>query len=435
MNTNILKINSSPKASLNNTGTALFSPRSKALRLRTEMPCSCAVQSCETRGLGPLFRICLNKGLILIFSFIFAFGHVWVVYAEDTKGYLSVTGPCDLKFPEDHASHQGYRTEWWYYTGNLQSEVGKRYGFQLTFFRRRIIPLKSEKKWPAPASAWRTSQIYLAHAALSDLDGKRHFYDQRMGRGVLGIAGELRDDDIVRIFLKKWSTQISKKAHHLKAISDQFSFDLNLTPVKPPVFHGKRGYSQKGSTPESASCYYSLTRLDTKGQMTLSEKTFAVNGLSWMDHEFSTAPLEPGLVGWDWFSLQLSDNTEIMIYLLRQKEGKSSPASSGTYIRSDGKTRHLSRHDIEVTFTDTWNSPNSRAVYPARWRLKIPLLSLDLGIVPNMADQEMRTNESTGVTYWEGSVSVRGSKGESKINGQGYVELTGYTKALDTLLK
>jgi predicted secreted hydrolase len=215
---------------------------------------------------------------------------------------------------------------------------------------------------------------------------------------------------------------------------DPFSFDLNLTPVKPPVFHGKQGYSRKGSTPERASCYYSLTRLETKGRMTLAGKTFAVSGLSWMDHEFSTAPLEPGLVGWDWFSLQLSDNTEIMIYLLRQTDGKLNPASSGTYIRSNGKTRHLSRREIEVTVTDNWNSPNSRAVYPARWQLGIPSLSLDLIISPNLADQEMRTAESTGVTYWEGSVSVKGYKGENRVNGQGYVELTGYAKTFDAPL-
>lgn len=277
-----------------------------------------------------------------------------------------------IEFPEDHASHSKYRTEWWYYTGNLKSSVGKRFGFQLTFFRRRIIPSASENKWPTPASAWRTGQIYLAHAALSDLDGKHHFYAQDMGRGALGIAGEIRDNDIIRIFLKKWSIRIGPNVHHLKLISDPFSFELDLTPVKPPVFHGQKGYSRKGSMPESASCYYSLTRLETRGQVTLAEKTVAVSGLSWMDHEFSTAPLEPGLVGWDWFGLQLSDHTEIMIYLLRQKDGKFDPASSGTVVRSNGKTEHLSGHEIEVTVTDTWSSPNSKAEYPARWRLRIP---------------------------------------------------------------
>jgi predicted secreted hydrolase len=376
----------------------------------------------------------LTKRLILfIFIVISVFTHTRGI-ADDTKGYLSVTGPCDLELPEDHGSHPGYRTEWWYYTGNLQSPAGNRYGFQLTFFRRRIISLEDEKKWPSPASAWRTSQIYLAHAAVSDLNGKRHIYDQCMGRGVLGIAGESREDNAVRIFLKKWFVRISPKAHRLKAVSDKFSFDLKLKPVKPVVFHGKRGYSQKGYMPESASCYYSYTRLETKGQMTLAGKPFAVTGLSWMDHEFSSAPLEPELAGWDWFSLQLSDNTEIMIYLLRQKDGGRHPASSGTYIRSDSKTRHLSIEDIDVTVTDTWKSPNSGAVYPAGWRLRIPLLSLDLNISPNLADQEMRTNESTGVTYWEGSVSVHGSQNSHRIDGQGYVELTGYDKAFDTPL-
>jgi predicted secreted hydrolase len=399
------------------------------------MPYSCAAQSREKTGLRRLNITYYSKRLMLFLLLFFAFSHVWVVYAEDTTGYLSVTGPCDFEFPDDHASHPGYRTEWWYYTGNLQSAVGNRYGFQLTFFRRQIIPLESEKKWPTPASAWRANQIYLAHAALSDLDGKRHFYVQRMGRGVLGIAGELRDNDIVRIFLNKWSTQIGPKVHHLRVTSERFDFDLDLSPVKPPVFHGNDGYSQKGSTPERASCYYSLTRLETKGQVTLAGKTFSVSGLSWMDHEFSTASLEPGLVGWDWFSLQLSDNTEIMIYLLRQKDGKLNLASSGTYIRSNGKTTHLSRNDIEVTATDTWNSPNSGAVYPARWQLRLPSLSMDLIIVPNLADQEMRTHESTGMTYWEGSVSVQGFENGRRISGKGYVELTGYAKAFGSPLQ
>lgn len=377
--------------------------------------------------------MCSNKRLIIFFIFNFVFVHMWV-FAEDTKGYLSVTGPCDLEFPKDHASHQGYRTEWWYYTGNLQSADGNRYGFQLTFFRRSINPLGSEEKWPESASAWRSNQIYLAHAAISDLDEKQHLQAQDMGRGVLGIAGEFRDNDTVHIFLKKWSTRIGPKAHHLKVVSDQFSFDLHLTPLKPAVFHGKNGYSRKGSTPERASCYYSLTRLDTRGQVTLAGKTFTVNGLSWMDHEFSTAPLEPGLIGWDWFSLQLSDNTEIMIYLLRQKEGGLNPASSGTYVPSGGNALYLEKDDIEVVVTDTWNSPNSGAAYPARWQVMIPLLSLDLIIAPNLADQEMRTGESTGVTYWEGSISVQGMKNGRRINGKGYVELTGYAKAFDAPL-
>jgi predicted secreted hydrolase len=372
------------------------------------------------------------KKLLIFVFLVFVFTHRWA-FAENTNGFLSVTGACNLEFPRDHAAHPGYRTEWWYYTGNLQSTSGNRYGFQLTFFRRSIISQGSEKKWPQPASAWRTAQIYLAHAAITDLDGKQHLQAQRMGRGVLGIAGESRNTDIVHIFLKKWSTRIGPQIHQLKVISSEFSFDLNLTPVKPPVFHGQEGYSRKGSTPERASCYYSFTRLETKGQLTVSGKTLTVHGLSWMDHEFSTAPLETALVGWDWFSLQLSDKTELMIYLLRKNDGSLGSATSGTHIRSNGKTRHLLRNDFEVTVTGTWKSPNSKAVYPACWRLQVPLLAMDLIIIPNLENQEMRTVESTVVTYWEGSVSIRGSKKGSPISGHGYVELTGYGKAFDAL--
>ena len=378
--------------------------------------------------------MCYNKKSTLFFLFILVFARAWS-FAEDPKGYLSVTGPCDLEFPKDHASHPGYRTEWWYYTGNLHSSAGNRYGFQLTFFRRQITSMGSEKNWPKPASAWRTDQIYLAHAALSDLNGKRHYYDQCMERGVLGIAGVSRDHDSVHIFVKKWSARIGPKSLHLIVISEKFSFDLDLTPVKPPVLHGDRGYSRKGSTPERASCYYSLTRIETKGHVTLSGKTFAVKGLSWMDHEFSTAPLEPGIVGWDWFGLQLSDNTEIMIYLLRQKDGTWHPASGGTYVRSDGKTRHLSIQDIDATVLDTWKSASSGAIYPARWRLRILSPAMDLSVTPNLADQEMRTRESTGVTYWEGSVSVIGNKNRRWINGQGYMELTGYDRPFEAFDK
>jgi len=377
--------------------------------------------------------MCYTKKSIFFFLCIFTFTHAWG-FAEDSKGYLSVTGPCHLEFPKDHGSHPGYRTEWWYFTGNLQSSAGNRYGFQLTFFRRRINPIGSEKKWPKPASAWRTSQIYLAHAALSDLNGKRHYYDQCMGRGGLGIAGVSRDHDSARIFVEKWSARISPKAIRLKAVAEKFSFHLDLTPLKPLAVHGNKGYSRKGSTPERASCYYSLTRLETNGQVMLAGKTFAVKGLSWMDHEFSTSPLEPGIIGWDWFGLQLSDNTEIMIYLLRQKDGRWHPASSGTYVRSDGTTRHLSVHDIESMVLDTWKSPNSGAVYPARWRIRILSPAMDLYVSSNLADQEMRTRESTGVNYWEGSVSVRGNKNGRRVDGQGYMELTGYAKPFEAPL-
>ncbi|UCG08560.1 MAG: carotenoid 1,2-hydratase [Desulfobacterales bacterium] len=198
-----------------------------------------------------------------------------------------------------------------------------------------------------------------------------------------------------------------------------------------PVLHGDAGYSRKGSSSERASCYYSFTRLKTKGILSKAGQTIPVEGDSWMDHEFSTAALEPGLTGWDWFSLQLSDNSEIMIYLLRKKDGEVSPASSGTFVDAAGEARPLTKSDFKVDVLQTWKSPNSHAVYPAKWRLQIFPLSVDVMIVPNLADQEMQTLKSTGVTYWEGSISLKGTKRGLRLDGQGYAELTGYAKPFD----
>jgi predicted secreted hydrolase len=353
------------------------------------------------------------------------------VFADDALDYLSVTGPCNLVFPEDHGLHAGYRTEWWYYTGNLQSDSGKQYGFQLTFFRNQISAPGAENKWPEPHSAWRTQQVFAGHAAISDIVRQRHVQSELIARGSLGIAGVSQHDNQTTIFIKKWSTRISADRHFLKAVADDFSFELSLHPAKPPVLHGQGGYSLKGLTPERASCYYSQTRLRSEGALTLKGVRIPVQGMSWMDHEFSSAPLESDIVGWDWFSLQLSDNTEIMVYLLRKPSGEPHQASSGTFIEPSGRSRHLTRDEITVEVLDRWKSPKSPAVYPARWRLIIFPLAIDLTIAPKLADQEMQTQASTGVTYWEGSVAASGSVAEQPVKAEGFVELTGYAGPFD----
>ena len=353
------------------------------------------------------------------------------VLAEEPFDYLSITGPCNLKFPKDHGAHPGYRTEWWYYTGNLRSETGDLYGFQLTFFRRQISPPGADKALPNPPSAWRTQQIYLAHAAVSDVAGKRHLQAELVSREALTMAGVLRRPPETVVYLKNWSAHIGTEAQVLNVDTDEFSYELTLKPVKPPVLHGRAGYSLKGSSPERASCYYSYTRHAVEGQLTIGGKTIAVRGQGWMDHEFSTAFLEPGLKGWDWFSLQLSDRTEIMLFLLRTDGGGISAVSGGTFVDPEGNTRAIGKDEFAVTILDTWKSPHSKAVYPSRWRLRVFPYSLDLTINPNLANQEMRSSGSTGVTYWEGSVSIRGTRDVNQINGQGYVELTGYAERFD----
>ena len=350
------------------------------------------------------------------------------VLAGDVDDYFAVTGPCNLTFPEDHGPHPGYRIEWWYYTGNLLAASGDRYGYQLTFFRSQINPSGATENWPRPSSAWRTQQVFVGHAAISDLSKKKHRHAERMARQALGMAGAFQKTAATTVFIKNWSATIGADSHILAVRTADFSIDLTLKPAKPPVLHGQAGYSRKGSTAERASCYYSLTRLNSKGLLKIDDKTVAVEGLSWMDHEYSTAHLEADIVGWDWFSLQLSDQTELMLYLLRADSGKIKAASSGTFIDRSGRPQHLTREDFSVAALQQWKSPRSNAVYPTAWRLNIMPLSIELTIAANLSDQEMMTAESTGAIYWEGSVSATGSVAERPVTADGYVELTGYAK-------
>jgi predicted secreted hydrolase len=372
----------------------------------------------------------LSLGLFSLFLAILTIGAISFA-ADPGSGYLTVTGPCNQVFPKDHGSHPGYRTEWWYYTGNLLAESGDRYGYQLTFFRSQTSPSGATKNWPRPPSAWRTQQVFVGHAAVSDISKKRHRQAELIAREALGMAGATQKTAGTAIFINNWSAKIGADSQILEAVTDDFSIDLILQPAKPPVLHGQAGYSRKGSTPERASCYYSLPRLKTEGALTIGGKTIPVRGLSWMDHEFSTAPLEPGIIGWDWFSLQLSDQTEIMLFLLRNEEGRFSPASSGTFIDVSGKPRHLTKDDFRVDVLDSWKSPRSQAVYPVHWRLTVFPLAIQLTAKANISDQEMQTQTTTGVTYWEGSISINGSVGKYPVKGSGYVELTGYAKSFN----
>ena len=342
--------------------------------------------------------------------------------------YAVVTGPCNFIFPLDHGSHEAYRTEWWYYTGNLEGVANKRYGFQLTFFRTRMVPPGEEKAWPADRSAWRTAHLFFAHAALSDLDGKRFFHDEKMARGALGLAGVRQEGESTKIFLDSWSALLNNKEHKLSAAADRFTLDLTCKPIKPPVGHGLRGYSLKGKDAASASCYYSFTRLETSGAVTVQGERMEVRGTAWMDHEFSSVLLEEDITGWDWFSLQLDDHTELMLYLLRLEKGGFSPASSGTLVKHSGEAIYLSHEDFVIEVLDQWKSPHSGASYPSRWRVIVKPLQIELAVIPSLADQELITQRTTRVTYWEGSVSVLGRSGPKPVKGAGYVEMTGYAK-------
>lgn len=358
----------------------------------------------------------------------------WAWAGEDPRDFLKVSGPCGLDFPKDHGAHPGYRTEWWYYTGNLRTATGRPFGFQLTFFRYQLSPGVEDPAQTDPSSPWRTNQMYFAHAALTDISGKRFHYEEKARRGALGLGGVETTEEAVTVRVHPWSTFIGPDRHELQAEARNFALHLRLVPRKPLIRHGIDGYSVKGSAPERASCYYSFTRLEARGEVRVGGETHAVTGFAWMDHEFSSEPLEPGLQGWDWFSLQFADGTELMLFGLRQKDGAWHPASSGTFVDLSGEKRHLSRDDMSLDVLSWWKSPRSKAMYPAGWRLRVPSLHMEVEIWPNLADQELETGSSTGVTYWEGSVSCRSLRAGVSGEGFGYVELTGYARPFDTPL-
>lgn len=379
-------------------------------------------------GIGPSRRI-----LVFALYLMLATGSCGPAWAEG-KGFQVVTGPCHFTFPQDHGDHPGYRTEWWYYTGNLKADDGKWFGYQLTFFRTRLAPGADRQQWPRPASAWRTDQIFLAHAAVSDISAGDHMSEEKRARGAVGLAGVRRSESKITVHLGRWQAELAGDRHRLSAVSPSFSLALDLAPLKAPVAHGKGGYSRKGTAKERASCYYSITRLATRGTLTVGGRRFGVSGLSWMDHEYSTAPLDPGLQGWDWFSLQFDDGSELMLYGLRQDDGTWHPASSGTFVAADESPVHLSGTQFHVDVKRHWKSPHTGGIYPAAWVIEIPKLDLIVEVHPTLKDQEMRTEESTGVNYWEGSVKAIGQNSGQPVAGRGYTELTGYAGAFDAPL-
>jgi len=328
-----------------------------------------------------------------------------------------------FQFPRDHGAHPDFKTEWWYYTGSLKSIEGETFGYQLTFFR---VGLK--KPAPGAHSAWRADTVYFAHLAVTDPSRGEFAFREVAQRGAMGLAGA--EPDRLTVWIDDWRVESRGAEHHLRAAKDGIGLDLTLTPLKPPVLHGEGGYSRKSATAEVASHYYSITRLATKGTLTLGERTLEVTGTSWFDREFSTSQLAPEQVGWDWFSLQLSDGVDLMLYVMRLKDGTLDRASSGTLVDREGRARHLDLDDFQIKATGTWSSPHSQATYPSGWQIKLPDAGYTLTLEPTLADQELRPGGRSPIIYWEGQVKVRGTQNQETLSGQGYVELTGYAGSL-----
>ena len=340
----------------------------------------------------------------------------------ELAGFARADRPRVFRFPDDHGPHPAYRTEWWYYTGNLESAAGRHFGFQLTFFR---TALKAPTDRIERTSAWGTQDVYMAHFALSDVAAQRFHAFQRLSRAALGLAGASAAP--FRVWLEDWSVTGETATEQpvsmqLSAEEQDVALDLRLRSEKPIVLHGRNGLSQKGAAAGQASYYYSLTRLRSDGVIRLGDEEFQVQGLSWMDREWSTSVLSEALQGWDWFAIQLTDGQELIVYQIRQQSGDIHPLSSGTLVAADGTPQALTSADFQIEVLRTWRSPADGTVYPAKWRLRIPGEAIELTITPYMADQEMHTL----IRYWEGAVRAQGTAQGRSLAGDGYVELTGY---------
>lgn len=333
--------------------------------------------------------------------------------------------PWRFAFPRDHAAHPAFQSEWWYYTGHLRAAGGRRFGYELTFFRFGLRPGD-----PAPKpgeSRWRANELYPAHLAITDVDGKRFVYDGRFAREALGMGAASARALDVRV--GGWTLREAGGTFRLRAASERAgALDLTLRAEKPPAIHGRDGVSLKASCATCASHYYSLTRLRTRGTLRYGGETLRVDGLSWMDHEFGSDQLQPGMTGWDWFALQLDDGRDLMLYRLRGRDGGAVPESSGSLVARDGGVRHLPLAAFAVDPRGSWTSPHTGARYPSGWRVRVPSAGIDVTLVPAVRDQEL-WKIAGGVDYWEGDVDVEDTMSGRRA-GAGYVELTGYAGTL-----
>ena len=327
------------------------------------------------------------------------------------------------EFPRDHFHHQDFQTEWWYYTGNLTASDGHRFGYELTFFRHGV-DRSSES-----AGTWYIEDIYLAHLALSDIDGGKFYHSERTNRAGPGIAGVSETEQ--RIWNGNWSATWREGRQQLQAGEDRFTVSLLLDPEKPVVIHGENGISQKSAGAGHSSHYISLTRLKTKGRIELAGLKYTVAGAAWMDHEFFTEQLAPDQAGWDWVGVQLNDNTELMLYRMRKKDGSVDPFSSGTFIDKQGHPAHLCSTDFSMTPDgEPWRSPETGAAYPIEWRLTVPKLGLQLTAKTRLKSQEFTSRSGVVPSYWEGAMEFRGARGGMQVEGLGYLEMTSYDRSV-----
>jgi predicted secreted hydrolase len=336
---------------------------------------------------------------------------------SDTEGYSIADKVIDFSFPKDHSPHEGFRNEWWYFTGNLYDSEGNRFGYQLTFFRISLSPLEADR-----TSSWVTNQIYMAHFTVSDVENGDFYCFEKFNRDALGLAGFTEYP--FKLNVGDWymlGTGEGDFPWQLYASKDGITLSLDVTPLKNIVFEGDNGLSYKSVDKTSASYYYSITRLATEGYIEIDGARHEVSGNSWLDREWSTSTLNEEQGGWDWFSMQLNDNTEIVYFQLRYKDGSVYPYNEGLIVNEDSSTVKLGTGDIVLTVLDTWKS-SSGVTYPVKWQAEVLPLGKTLIVEAAFNGQEL----DLSTRYWEGAVNIYDSEDTNEIIGTGYLEMTGY---------
>lgn len=345
----------------------------------------------------------LLSGLIMILS-------TGVASADE---FRKISPDYTPQFPNDFYYKEGYRVQWWYFTGHLFDREGREFGYELTFFAVGV-------QTRAYKSKFGVDNIYISHFALTDVAGKRYYSSEKSDSGAYGFAGaEVKD---LRVWVDDNKMEGTTERIHIAALDRDRSFELELTPAKRVVLNGQKGFSRKSEdSPAIASWYFSYTDLATSGSLKIGDKTFSVHGKSWFDREISSGRMGKSEEGWDWFAIQLDDGREVMIYIMRKADGTADKYSSGTFVYRDGKYRHLNIDDFSITSSRHYKSARTGAQYPSQWEIRIPGEGLTLKVTPLLEDQEFIATTSTGNYYWEGTCRVEGSAA-----GRAYVELTGY---------
>lgn len=355
-------------------------------------------------------RCFTSAGLLLLAALATAGEPGWTVALPGWK----------YEFPRDHHAHPDFKTEWWYFTGNLNGGDGRELGFQLTFFRQGV------RRGDDTRTRFAVDDIKLAHFAITDISGNKFRFAQRVSRGSFGDAGFSAGERIA--WIDDWTLHLTGPGRfRVEARDKDFALTLDLKAAKEPVFHGENGVSQKSEGEGRASHYYSYTRLAAKGTVTLEGRKFPVTGWSWFDQEWATNQLTENQTGWDWLSLQFEDNTELMLFQIRLRDGSRDPYSHGTWIDAQGNATPVKNDEFELVPGRVWRSADTGGDYPVEWGLRIPKLGLELGVAAAMDEQELVLRP---ISYWEGSVRAKGARNGERIRGRGYLEMTGYAGGL-----